>query len=29
MLIEAKTLAYADLNRTNGDPDFNPGMAAK
>ena len=27
MLIEAKTLAYADLNRTNGDPNFNPGMA--
>jgi gamma-glutamyltranspeptidase/glutathione hydrolase len=29
MLIEAKTLAYADLNANNGDPDFNPGMAAK
>lgn len=28
MLIEAKTLAYADLNRTNGDPNFNPNMAA-
>lgn len=26
MLIEAKTLAYADLNRTNGDPDFNPDL---
>ena len=29
MLIEAKTLAYADLNRTNGDPNFNPNMAAQ
>jgi gamma-glutamyltranspeptidase/glutathione hydrolase len=29
LLIEAKTLAYADLNRFNGDPDFNPGMADK
>lgn len=29
MLIEAKTLAYADLNRFNGDPNFNPGMAEK
>ncbi|HEY4276488.1 MAG TPA: gamma-glutamyltransferase family protein [Rhizomicrobium sp.] len=29
LLIEAKTLAYADLNRFNGDPNFNPGMAAK
>jgi gamma-glutamyltranspeptidase / glutathione hydrolase len=29
MLIEAKTLAYADLNRYNGDPNFNPGMAAQ
>ena len=29
MLIEAKTLAYADLNRVNGDPDMNPGMSAK
>ena len=29
LLIEAKTLAYADLNRFNGDPNFNPGMADK
>lgn len=29
MLIEAKTLAYADLNRYNGDPNFNPGMGAQ
>jgi gamma-glutamyltranspeptidase/glutathione hydrolase len=29
MLIEAKTLAYIDLNASNGDPNFNPGMAAK
>jgi gamma-glutamyltranspeptidase/glutathione hydrolase len=29
LLIEAKTLAYADLNRVNGDPNFNPGMADK
>ena len=29
LLIEAKTLAYADLNHYNGDPDFNPGMAAR
>jgi gamma-glutamyltranspeptidase / glutathione hydrolase len=29
MLIEAKTLAYADLNRTNGDPNFNPNMATQ
>jgi gamma-glutamyltranspeptidase/glutathione hydrolase len=29
MLIEAKTLAYADLNRYNGDPNFNPNMAAQ
>jgi len=29
MLIEAKTLAYADLNRSNGDPNFNPNMAAQ
>ena len=29
LLIEAKTLAYADLNRFNGDPAFNPGLAAK
>ncbi len=29
LLIEAKTLAYADLNRFNGDPNFNPGLADK
>jgi gamma-glutamyltranspeptidase/glutathione hydrolase len=29
MLIEAKTLAYADLNASNGDPNQNKGMAAK
>ncbi len=29
MLVEAKKLAYADLNANNGDPDFNPGLAAK
>jgi gamma-glutamyltranspeptidase/glutathione hydrolase len=29
MLIEAKTLAYADLNRVNGDPDVNPGLRAE
>jgi len=29
MLIEAKTLAYADLNANAGDPSQNPGMAAK
>jgi gamma-glutamyltranspeptidase / glutathione hydrolase len=29
LLIEAKTLAYADLNHFNGDPNFNPGLAAK
>jgi gamma-glutamyltranspeptidase/glutathione hydrolase len=26
MLVEAKKLAYADLYRYNGDPDFNPGL---
>jgi len=26
MLVEAKTLAYADLNKYNGDPNFNPGL---
>jgi gamma-glutamyltranspeptidase/glutathione hydrolase len=29
MLIEAKALAYADLNASNGDPNQNSGMAAK
>ena len=29
MLIEAKTLAYADLNRVNGDPDANSGLRAQ
>jgi gamma-glutamyltranspeptidase / glutathione hydrolase len=29
LLIEAKTLAYADLNAVNGDPKFNPGLADK
>jgi len=29
MLIEAKALAYADLNANNGDPSQNRGMAAK
>ena len=29
LLIEAKTLAYADLNHFNGDPNANPGLAAK
>jgi gamma-glutamyltranspeptidase/glutathione hydrolase len=29
MLIEAKTLAYADLNANNGDPRQNPGMGDK
>ena len=26
MLVEAKKLAYADLNKYNGDPNFNPGL---
>jgi len=29
MLIEAKALAYADLNRFNGDPNSNPGLLTK
>lgn len=29
LLIEAKTLAYADLNRFNGDPNANPGLRAQ
>ena len=29
LLIEAKALAYADLNRVNGDPNFNPDLAGK
>ena len=29
MLIEAKALAYADLNANNGDPNKNPGIGAK
>jgi gamma-glutamyltranspeptidase/glutathione hydrolase len=29
LLVEAKRLAYADLIRVNGDPDFNPGLIAK
>ena len=29
MLIEAKALAYADLNANNGDPHLNPGIGAK
>lgn len=29
MLIEAKTLAYADLNRTNGDPNYNPSLGSQ
>jgi len=29
LLIEAKTLAYADLNRVNGDPNANPGLRAQ
>jgi gamma-glutamyltranspeptidase/glutathione hydrolase len=29
LLIEAKALAYADLNQTNGDPNMNPNMAAQ
>ncbi|HKD46697.1 MAG TPA: gamma-glutamyltransferase family protein [Rhizomicrobium sp.] len=29
MLIEAKTLAYTDLNRVNGDPDVNSGLRAQ
>ena len=29
IMIEAKKLAYADLNAYNGDPDFNPGLLKK
>jgi gamma-glutamyltranspeptidase / glutathione hydrolase len=29
LLVEAKKLAYADLNASNGDPDFNPDLAGK
>jgi gamma-glutamyltranspeptidase/glutathione hydrolase len=29
LLVEAKKIAYADLNKYNGDPDFNPGLMEK